>query len=319
MNMLLSIEKLQIAFGAFIPVRDVTISVDRGEILGLVGESGSGKSLTATAIMGLLGYVGGRIAGGRIIFDRSDITGLPEEGMRRLRGSRISLITQNPMTSLDPMVPVGRQIEQAARLHLGLDGKAAFAKALELMKDVRIPDPQRVHRLYPHQLSGGMKQRIVIAMALAGEPDLLIADEPTTALDATVQAQIIRILVELVRQRGLAMILITHDMGVVAQTCDHVAVMYCGRIVERAPVRSIFAAARHPYTEALIRCIPRSDMQRGSLVGIPGMVPSMAALPPGCNFHPRCARAQPVCGEGVPEFRQCGNHAGVACHLVESI
>ena len=312
--MLLSVEKLQIGFGAFSPVKDVTISVDRGEILGLVGESGSGKSLTATAVMGLLGYVNGHVAGGRILFDGDDITALPEAEMRRLRGRRIDLITQNPMTSLDPMISVGKQIEQAVRMHLELDGKAALDKAVALMRDVRIPDPQRIYRLYPHQLSGGMKQRIVIAMALAGEPDLLIADEPTTALDATVQAQIIRNLIDLVKQRGLAMILITHDMGVVAQTCDHVAVMYCGRIVERSPVRAIFAGASHPYTKALIGCIPRSTMTAGSLNGIPGMVPSTAALPSGCSFHPRCSKTEAVCRECIPEFRQSGQYAGVACH-----
>ncbi|KQU86326.1 ABC transporter [Ensifer sp. Root31] len=315
--MLLSVEKLQISFGSFTPVRDVTVSVNRGEILGLVGESGSGKSITATAIMGLLDYVGGRVSGGRVLFEGVNLTGLPEEQMRRLRGKRIGLITQNPMTSLDPMITVGKQIEQAARLHLRLNGKAAYKRTLDLMKDVRIPDPQRVHRLYPHQLSGGMKQRIVIAMALAGEPDLLIADEPTTALDATVQAQIIRNLVELVKLRGLAMILITHDMGVVAQTCDQVAVMYCGRIVERSSVQTIFATARHPYTEALIRCIPNSDMQAGTLIGIPGVVPSAVALPSGCSFHPRCSKAQSICHERVPEFRQGEHHAGVACHLGE--
>jgi peptide/nickel transport system ATP-binding protein len=313
--MLLSVENLRIAFGSFAPVQDVTISVDCGEILGLVGESGSGKSLTATALMGLLGYVNGHVAGGRILFDGEDLASLSEEDMRRLRGRRIGLITQNPMTSLDPMIRVGKQIEQSAKIHMGLDGKAAYRKAVDIMRDVRIPDPQRVHTLYPHQLSGGMKQRIVIAMALAGEPDLLIADEPTTALDATVQAQIIRNLVELVKIRGLAMILITHDMGVVAQTCDHVAVMYCGRIVERASVGSIFAAAAHPYTQALIGCIPRSGMRSGTLVGIPGMVPSTAALPSGCSFHPRCSKAHTICHECVPEFRQSGRQFGVACHL----
>lgn len=313
--MLLSVEKLQIAFGSFTPVRDVTISVDRGEILGIVGESGSGKSLTATAIMGLLRHSGGRIAAGHIVFDGLELTDLPDDALRRLRGKRIGLITQNPMTSLDPLIAVGKQIEQTVRLHLGTNAKATYARALDLMGDVRIPDPRRVFRLYPHQLSGGMKQRIVIAMALAGEPDLLIADEPTTALDATVQAQIVRNLVELVHGRGLAMILITHDMGVVAQTCDHVAVMYCGRIVERAPIRSIFAGARHPYTKALIGCIPRGDMSPGSLFGIPGIVPSTAALPCGCNFHPRCGNVHAVCRDFVPEFRRLGPDAGVACHL----
>lgn len=317
--MLLSVEKLQIAFGQFTAVRDATLSVRKGQILGLVGESGSGKSITATAIVGLLGYVGGHIASGRVLFDGEDLTCMSEERLRRLRGKRIGLITQNPMTSLDPLITVGKQIDQATRLHLGLSRRAAVERSLALMKDVRIPDPVKVHGLYPHQLSGGMKQRIVIAMALAAEPDLLIADEPTTALDATVQAQIMRILVELVKERGLGMILITHDMGVVAQTCDEVAVMYCGRIVERSPVHAVFATPRHPYTEALIRCIPRSTMQTGTLVGIPGQVPSPVALPKGCSFHPRCGKSQSICHERVPEFRQGQGHAGVACHLVESL
>lgn len=316
--MLLTVEGLRIGFGAFSPVDDVSFSIDRGEILGIVGESGSGKSLTATAIMGLLPRVGGRVVAGRICFDGTDLVGLDERQLRRLRGGRIALITQNPMTSLDAMMPVGPQIDQAARLHLGLNSNAARARSLELMADLRIPDPARVYSLYPHQLSGGMKQRIVIAMALAGDPELLVADEPTTALDVTVQAQIVQILLELVKQRGLAMILITHDMGVVAQTCDRVAVMYCGRVIERARVDAIFEDARHPYTHALIRCIPRREMTRGSMQAIPGMVPNGANQPPGCRFNPRCPCVADICRTEIPALRVGTTDHGVACHKADA-
>lgn len=315
--MLLIVEKLEIAFGVFSPVDDVTFSIDRGEILGIVGESGSGKSLTATAIMGLLSRIGGQIVAGRICFDGAELVALPERQLRRYRGGRIALITQNPMTSLDAMTRVGPQIDQAARLHLGLDRRAARARSLELMADLRIPDPALVYGLYPHQLSGGMKQRIVIAMALAGDPELLVADEPTTALDVTVQAQIVQILVELVKRRGLAMILITHDMGVVAQTCDRVAVMYCGRVIEQAQVNAIFEDARHPYTQALIHCIPRRNMIRGSMQPIPGMVPNVADQPIGCRYNPRCPRVVDNCLTEIPRLRiDTGNH-GVACHMAD--
>ncbi|MBB6464434.1 oligopeptide/dipeptide ABC transporter ATP-binding protein [Aminobacter lissarensis] len=316
--MLLDLEMLRIRFGAFSPVDQVTLSVDRGQILGIVGESGSGKSLTASAIMGLLPRIGGQVAAGTIRFDGTDLVGLPEREMRRLRGGRIALITQNPMTSLDSMMRIGPQIDQAARLHLGLSRSAARARSLELMADLRIPDPASVYDLFPYQLSGGMKQRIVIAMALAGDPELLIADEPTTALDVTVQAQIVQILVDLARQRGLGLILITHDMGVVAQACDRVAVMYCGRVVELAEVDALFEHPRHPYTQALIRCIPRHDMARGTMSAIPGIVPSAAAQPPGCRFNPRCARVADRCRVEIPELRVGASGNGVACHVAEA-
>ncbi|MDR6294060.1 oligopeptide/dipeptide ABC transporter ATP-binding protein [Inquilinus ginsengisoli] len=316
--MLLTVEGLRIGIGTLAPVDDVGFGVDRGQILGVVGESGSGKSLTALAVMGLLPRIGGRIEAGHIRFDGQELVGLPERRLRRLRGGRMALITQNPMTSLDPMMRVGPQIDQSARLHLGLDRRAARARSLELLADLRIPDPAAVYALYPHQLSGGMKQRIVIAMALAGDPELLVADEPTTALDVTVQAQIVQILVELVRDRGLALVLITHDMGVVAQTCDRVAVMYCGRVVERAPVDDIFSQPRHPYTQALIRCIPRQDTPRGTLSGIPGIVPGAADHPPGCRFHPRCPRASDRCREDMPLLGGALDGHGAACHLAEA-
>jgi oligopeptide/dipeptide ABC transporter ATP-binding protein len=227
----------------------------------------------------------------------------------------MALIMQNPMTSLDPITRVGEQIDQVSRLHMGLDRAAARARSIELMGQLKIPEPAAVHDLYPHQLSGGMKQRAVIAMALAADPELIVADEPTTALDVTVQAQIIQLLVELVRGRGLSLMLITHDMGVVAQACDRVAVMYGGRVVERGPVQAIFAQPRHPYTKALIGCIPRAGMAPGALKGIPGTVPSVSRYPSGCRFHPRCPQAQPLCQETVPVLDGGPTGDGVACHF----
>jgi oligopeptide/dipeptide ABC transporter ATP-binding protein len=312
--MLLAVDRLCVEIGPIRPLDDVGFALDRGKVLGLVGESGSGKSLTAFAVMGLLPLIGGRVAGGSMVFDGIDLTSLEEPAYRRLRGGRIGLITQNPMTSLDPVRRVGEQIDQAARLHLAIDRATARTRSIELLARLRISEPEMVYHQYPHQLSGGMRQRIVIAMALAGDPDMIVADEPTTALDVTVQAQIIQLLVELVRERRLALMLITHDMSVVAQTCDDVAVMYAGRVVERAAVADIFAAARHPYTRALINCIPRAGIARGSLLGIPGMVPSVARYPAGCRFHPRCAEAFDICAGTVPRFHG-GPHGGVACHL----
>ncbi len=312
--MLLSVENLRIGFGPLEPLVGVDLGVDKGEILGLVGESGSGKSMTAMSVMGLLPLMGGRIKQGRIVFDGTDLTGLGEKAYRKLRGGRIALITQNPMTSLDPVVRVGRQIDQTAELHLGLSRKAAKARTIELMDRMRIPAPQHTYEQFPHQLSGGLRQRIVIAMALAGDPDLLIADEPTTALDVTVQAQIIQLLVELVRDRGLGLVLITHDMGVIAQTCDRVAVMYCGRVVEYGPVATIFDDPRHPYTKALISCIPQVGMAPGSLTGIPGMVPSARDMPPGCRFNPRCDSVMDICRAREPQINTEAGRS-VACFL----
>ncbi len=317
MSPLLGVRDLAVTFGAQRPLDDVGFRVERGEILGLVGESGSGKSITAMTVMGLLPLVGGRVAAGSIRFEDTELVGLEEPAYRRLRGGRIALITQNPMTSLDPMVRIGRQVDRGARLHLGLDAATARARTLELMERMRIPDAARVCELHPHQLSGGMKQRIVIAMALSGAPDLLIADEPTTALDVIVQAQIVQLLVELVREQRLGLVLITHDMGLVAQACDRVAVMYCGRIVESGPVDTMFAAPRHPYTRALTACIPRPGLRHGDLVGIPGAVPSVAEMPTGCRFHPRCADAMPTCRQHAPRSVAIGADHAVACRLVE--
>jgi len=314
--MLLSVERLSVSIGPARPLDDVGFALAPGEILGIVGESGAGKSLTAMAVMGLLPLIGGRIDSGAVWFDGVDLARLPEEDYRRLRGRRIALIMQNPMTSLDPITRVGEQIDQVSRLHMGLDRTAARARSIELMGQLKIPEPAAVHDLYPHQLSGGMKQRAVIAMALAAGPELIVADEPTTALDVTVQAQIIQLLVELVRDRGLSLMLITHDMGVVAQACDRVAVMYGGRVVERGPVQAIFAQPRHPYTKALIGCIPRAGMAPGALKGIPGTVPSVTRYPSGCRFHPRCPVAIALCADVEPEFQEVYEGHFVACHRV---
>lgn len=312
--MLLAVENLGVRIGSIEPLSGLSFTLDRGEILGLVGESGSGKSLTALAVTGLLPLIGGRIAAGRVVFDGTDLAALPEARLRPYRGKRIALVTQNPMTALDPVQRIGDQVDIMGRLHLGMAPAAARAHTVALLTRLRIPEAASVCDAFPHQLSGGMKQRIVIAMALAAQPDLIVADEPTTALDVTVQAQIIHILGELVRERGLALMLITHDMGVVAQVCDRVAVLYAGRLAETRPVAPLFAAPRHPYTAALIGCIPRDGMERGSLTGIPGLVPSVTQYPSGCRFHPRCPRADDRCRTTVPEPAGLPGGGIVACH-----
>ena len=311
---LLEVRDLSVTIGPLQPLDRIAFSLDKGSILGLVGESGSGKSLTAMALMGLLPLIGGRVSQGSVRFDGTELVGLEETRYRALRGRRIALITQNPMTSLDPMLRVGAQIDQVGMLHRGLTAAAARARSIELLEQLRIPDATTVHGQYPHQMSGGMKQRVVIAMALAGDPELIIADEPTTALDVTIQAQIIQLLVDLVRQRGLALVLITHDMGVVAQACDEVVVLYAGRVAESHAVDAVFAAPAHPYTQALIACIPRSGQASGSLRGIPGIVPSVASYSGGCRYHPRCSMAQARCQTEAPALQVHGRHR-VACHF----
>jgi peptide/nickel transport system ATP-binding protein len=317
---LLAVEGIRVAIGALTPLDGVSFTLKKGEILGVVGESGSGKSLTAMSVMGLLPLIGGKVTSGAIRFDGIDLLALSESKYRALRGKRIALISQNPMTSLDPIIRIGAQIDQVAQLHLGLAAEAAKARSIDLMRQLRIPEAETIHGSYPHQLSGGMKQRIVIAMALAADPDLIIADEPTTALDVTIQAQIIQIMVELVRERGLALMLITHDMGVVAQACDKVVVLYAGRVAEANGVEAVFADPKHPYTRELIRCIPRHGQAPGSLTGIPGAVPSVMDYPPGCRFHPRCAEALPICGNTIPVFERkttglAACHASGAAHV----
>lgn len=316
MTALLSVENMKVRIGPVTPLDGVSFMLERGEILGLVGESGSGKSLTAMAIMGLLPLSGGGVEEGAIRFEGRDLTRLDEESYRRLRGKRIAFISQNPMTALDPLQTIGAQVDVIGTLHFGKSRAEARRRTIEVLTQLRIPEAAAICASYPHQLSGGMKQRIVIAMALAGEPDLIIADEPTTALDVTVQAQIIHLLAELVRERGMALLLITHDMGVVAQCCDKVAVLYAGRLAEASGIDQLFAAPAHPYTQALIACIPRADTHKGTLAGIPGTVPGVSAYPPGCRYHPRCPKAQEICRSQVPapEPRTGGV---VACHFPE--
>ena len=316
MSALLDLQSVSVSIGRVALLDGIGLTVKRGQILGLVGESGSGKSLTAMAAMGLLPLIGGRVAAGVVRFDGQDMAAMTEVQRRKLRGRRIGFVTQNPMTALDPVQRIGEQVDIVSRLHLGLSRADARARTLDLLTQLRIPEAGTVAEAWPHQLSGGMKQRIVIAMALAGDPDLIIADEPTAALDVTVQAQIIQILGNLVRDRGVSLLLITHDMSVVAQVCDRVAVLYAGRVAEEGPVGPIFAAPAHPYTAALIGCIPQEGMEKGSLAGIPGAVPSAMTFPAGCRFHPRCPRAGEACRTSQPPILPRGE-GRVACHHPE--
>src|SRR5712664_944857 len=304
MSHLLEVKNLKTYFptraGLVRAVDDVSFYIDRGELLGLVGESGCGKSITALSIMRLIAPPG-KIVAGQIIFDDKDLLKLANEEMRQIRGDDIAMIFQDPMTSLNPVYTVGEQIAEALRLHRRLSRTAARQAAIEAMKEVAIPDPERRVDDYPHQLSGGMRQRVMIAMALACDPKLLIADEPTTALDVTIQAQILELLDELRKNRELAVLLITHDLGVVAEVADRVAVMYTGRIVEESSVEELFARPRHPYTEGLLRSVPKltaADVaKKERLETIEGTVPSPTDLPPGCHFAPRCPHRMPRCTE----------------------
>jgi peptide/nickel transport system ATP-binding protein len=296
---ILAVENLVTAFrgdgGEHAAVRDVSFTVRRNETLAIVGESGCGKSVTALSVMGLVPAANGRIVDGRIRFAGRDLVGLSEDEMRKIRGDRISMIFQEPMTSLNPVLTIGFQVAEAFRYHRGMGRGAAGAAALDLLEQVKIPSAAQRFGDYPHQFSGGMRQRVMIAMALACRPQLLLADEPTTALDVTIQAQVLSLLAELKTAYGMAMIFITHNLGVVASIADRVAVMYAGEIVEIAPVDELFARPTHPYTELLLRSIPRVDRDASDLSTIPGQVPSIAAMPAGCRFAPRCPLREPVC------------------------
>jgi peptide/nickel transport system ATP-binding protein len=282
-------------------VDDVSFTLDAGETLCLVGESGCGKSVTALSLMRLIAKPG-RITSGEILFNGRDLTQLSEAEMRKLRGDDLGMIFQDPMTSLNPVFTVGEQIAEAIRLHRGVSKKEAWNQAIEGMRDVRIPAAEQRAKNYPHEMSGGMRQRVMIAMALACDPKLLIADEPTTALDVTIQAQILDLLNELKAKRNLALLLITHDLGVVAEIADRVAVMYAGQIVEQAPVRELFAQPRHPYTAGLLRAVPRLGGHQARLQTIEGVVPKPTELPPGCRFAPRCEYRQAACEVGKIEL-----------------
>ena len=301
---LLSVRDLTVAFttrrGTFDAVSDISFDVTAGKILGIVGESGSGKSVTAMALMGLLPE-NARVTGGQIIFAGRDLTRLPEREFRRVRGSAIGIVFQDPMTSLNPILTVGRQLREAMIVQLGLSRADAEARAEDLLALVRIPSPRQTLRAYPHELSGGMRQRVMIAIALCCDPQLLIADEPTTALDVTTQAQILDLLRDLQRRLSMSVVLITHDLGVVAEFADDVQVMYAGRIVERAPVAELFDYPAHPYTEGLLRSMPLLDeSDPADLPAIEGNAASPFAVPTGCAFHPRCPYAWADCTRLLP-------------------
>ena len=276
-------------------VDGVTFSLDKGKTLGIVGESGCGKSVTSLSIMRLVDPATGRNEGGSIVFDGQDLLTLPEKEMRKLRGNRISMIFQEPMTSLNPVFTIGDQISESLKLHKGLDKKAARNRAIELLELVGIPEAGKRVDEYPHQLSGGMRQRVMIAMALSGDPELLIADEPTTALDVTIQAQILQLLKDLQEKLHMSIIIITHDLGVIAEMADEVAVMYAGDIVEKAPTRALFDDPKHPYTIGLMNSIPDINDHVSRLRTLEGLVPSLYDMPSGCRFAPRCQFCCPEC------------------------
>jgi oligopeptide/dipeptide ABC transporter ATP-binding protein len=314
---LLEIRGLSVALGAAgrrVPVvEDLSLRLPAGRVLCVVGESGSGKSVTALAAMGLLEPGRSVVTADRMALDGIDLLALDEGGWRALRGGRMAMVFQEPMTSLNPVFTIGEQIAEALRVHTGLPRQAARSRALEALREVGISAPETRLDAYPHELSGGMRQRAMIAMALVGEPTLLIADEPTTALDVTVQAQILALLADLRDRRRMAILLITHNLGVVAETADEVAVMYAGRIVERAPATSLFRDAQHPYTLALLGAMPESAARGQPLSPIPGRMPAPGAAPPGCRFAPRCPFAGPDCAE-TPPLREIAQGHAVACH-----
>jgi peptide/nickel transport system ATP-binding protein len=320
-EMVLDVKGLQTVFftasGLFRAVDDVSFKVRRGETLAIVGESGCGKSVTALSVMRLVPDPPGRIVGGSIVLEGTDLLDLDQDEMRKIRGNRISMIFQEPMTSLNPVMRIGDQITEAVRLHRAMSQKEAWKQAVEMLRLVRIPVPERRVLEYPHQLSGGMRQRAMIAMALACRPALLIADEPTTALDVTIQAQILQLILELQKELGMGLILITHDLGVVAQTAQRVIVMYAGKKVEEADVETLFANPKHPYTRGLMASIP-AVLSLGAkagtrLVEIPGMVPSLTNLPKGCAFAPRCELAIARCREEYPPLEAQGEDHLAAC------
>jgi peptide/nickel transport system ATP-binding protein len=299
-------------------VDGVDLTIDRGETLGVVGESGCGKTVTAMTTMKLIAMPPGYIAGGQILWQGRDLVPLDAAEMRQIRAREIAIIFQEPMTSLNPVYTIGEQIAEVVRLHERLNRKDALDKTVEMLRLVKIPNPERRVRDYPHQFSGGMRQRVMIAMALSCNPKLLIADEPTTALDVTIQAQILELLGEMKARFGMAVMLITHAMGVVAETAQRVVVMYAGKVVEEAPVAELFGAPRHPYTQGLIRSIPRIDMaatKKTRLEAIGGVVPSLLNPPPGCRFAPRCKYAKAECTAAMPELREVAPGHKVRCIL----
>ena len=320
---LLEVDNLQVEFrtrdGVAKAVNGVSYSVDEGETLAVLGESGSGKSVTAQAIMGILDSPPGFVAGGAVRFRGEDLLALPEEERRAYRGRSISMIFQDALSALNPVFPVGWQIAEMFRVHEGTPRSEAKKRAVELMERVRIPAARERAGDYPHQFSGGMRQRIMIAMAIALDPDVLIADEPTTALDVTVQAQIMNLLRDLQRERKMGLILITHDLGVVADVADKISVMYAGRIMEQAPVGDIYARPAHPYTKGLLESIPRVDLKGQDLSAIKGLPPNLMRIPAGCEFNPRCPYAQAVCLDHRPPLLEVVPGRSSACHFAREV
>ncbi|SDS96129.1 ABC transporter ATP-binding protein [Microlunatus soli] len=319
---LLEVDDLQVEFrvgqGVVSAVNGVSFTLEPGRTLAVVGESGSGKSVTAQAIMRLLQTPPARITGGRILFQGKDLLALPETEHRAVCGEHIAIVFQDALAALNPVYTVGFQLTEALRARRHLPRSAAKKRAIELLELVQVPNPKQRVKEYPHQFSGGMRQRVMIALALALEPEVLIADEPTTALDVTVQAQIMRLLGEIQRERQMGMILITHDLGVVAEVADQVNVMYAGRVVETATVDDIFARPGHPYTQALLRSIPRLDRKGQQLDAISGRPPELNRIPAGCPFHPRCERAEDICRtDPAPQLRELAGGRTAACHFAE--
>jgi oligopeptide/dipeptide ABC transporter ATP-binding protein len=320
-DILLEVENLRVYFytrkGIVKAVDGVSFNILKGEVFGLVGESGCGKSTTGLAIMRLIQWPG-RIIDGRIIFKNEDLLKKSEDEMRRIRGSKISMIFQEPTTSLNPVFTVGEQVAESIMIHQSVERREAQVKVLEMLRKVGIAEPERVAKQYPHELSGGMAQRVMIAIAFSCNPDLLIADEPTTALDVTIEAQILELMKDLVREMGTSVLLITHDLGIVAENCNRVAVMYAGKIVEIADVKTIFKKPMHPYTVALLQAIPKFQGRKQPLPEIEGVVPSLIDPPSGCRFHPRCKQSKNVCSKQEPRLLEVEPGHLVSCfHIGE--
>ncbi len=314
---LLSVANLTTTFrtgsGEAAAIEDISFDLREGEILGIVGESGSGKSVTALTIMGLLPSPPARVAAGSVVFRGQDLIHLPDAAMRRVRGPGIAMVFQEPMTSLNPVFTIGEQIIETISAHERLSQRALFARALEMLEKVGIPSAATRMTDYPHQLSGGQRQRVMLAIALSCRPKLLIADEPTTALDVTIQAQILDLIMDLRDEFGMAIIIITHNMGVIAETADRVLVMYAGRVIEEAPVATLFDQPLHPYTRGLLSCVPTLETRRPRLEAIPGTLPEPGRRPPGCRFAPRCPRAIQACTEATPFLQDHGLGHTAAC------
>jgi oligopeptide transport system ATP-binding protein len=321
---LLSVKDLRTYFetedGTVKAVDGISFDLHKGETLGIVGESGSGKSVTNLSIIRLIPQPPGRIASGEVLFHGQDLMALPEDDVRKIRGKRISMIFQDPMTSLNPFMRISRQLMEMTQLHLGHTRAQAYEHAIYMLELVGIPDARTRVDSYPHEFSGGMRQRVMIAMALACQPELLIADEPTTALDVTIQAQILELIKKLKEQTDASVILITHDLGVVAGMTDHIIVMYAGKVFEQAPTRELFARPGNPYTKGLLRSVPDPAHEHGtSLYQIPGLPPDVAHLPPGCPFAPRCERAEEICTREFPPFVQLTREHYSLCHFAEEV